>query len=592
MLLAAGIAAGIVTVGAGVAAERVGATVGATVGAAVGAVIAAVAGAVGAVAAVAIAGAVGGIIAGIVPAAPVGAAALAGADAAAGRVGATVAAAAAVVGAVVGAAGTTVAVAAFDAPHAASKTQHSTSTTGATDGTRIGSTPSPIFSNETNSPEDTCHAPCRMHCRQPVRVRRSPDAARNDTADRGETMHADAATDIVIIGGGVIGCAIAYELAVRGVGVTVVEQREVAASASGASAGGVRQQGRDLRELPLALRAIPRWQGLADRLGADVEYRRGGHLTLIEDEAHLPMLAQAVERQRAAGLDIRLLEPHDLATVMPGVASGVVAGSYTPEDGHANPILTTKAFADAAVRHGATLHEHTAVTGFRHDTTSGAITGVETAAGSIACRIVINATGAWAGVVAAMAGAALPLVPACYQMLVTAPAPPLLEPVVGCVGRALSLKQVPEGGFVIGGGWAGTVHLDTGAPGTIGRHIAGSAAACTGILPLLLHLPLLRAWSGMEGESPDGIPMIGYAPNVGGLFHACGFTGHGFAIAPEVGAAVAEWLSTGTPPYDLSAFDPARFAGGAIPARHLPFGTVDVTRNEPLNTLGMQQRAG
>lgn len=386
-------------------------------------------------------------------------------------------------------------------------------------------------------------------------------------------------TDVAIIGGGVMGCAIAYELARRGVAVTVIEQREVAASASGASAGGVRQQGRDLRELPLALRAIPRWPGLANELGADVEYRRGGHLTLIEDEALLPAFAAGVERQRAAGLDIRLVEPRDLESLLPGVAPSVVAGSYTPEDGHANPILTTKAFADAAMRHGATLRERTTVTALRRDQT-GRIVAVETDAGMLPCRWVVNAAGAWAGAVARLAGAELPLRPACYQMLVTAPAPPLLSPVVGCVGRALSLKQVPEGSFVIGGGWAGTVHLDTGAPGTVGRHIAGSAAACTGILPLLRQLPLLRAWSGMEGESPDGIPMIGPAPDAPGLFHCCGFTGHGFAIAPEVGALVGAWLATGTPPNDATAFDPARFAGGAVPERVLPMATRDFTRNE------------
>ncbi|MCA1668106.1 MAG: FAD-binding oxidoreductase, partial [Thermomicrobia bacterium] len=110
--------------------------------------------------------------------------------------------------------------------------------------------------------------------------------------------------------------------------------------------------------------------------------------------------------------------------------------------------------------------------------------------------------------------------------------------------------------------------------------------ACTGILPLLRQLPLLRAWSGMEGESPDGIPMIGPAPDVPGLFHCCGFTGHGFAISPEVGAVVGEWLATSTPPYDLQAFDPARFAGGALPARILPMGTVDFTRNEQIPQPG------
>jgi len=379
----------------------------------------------------------------------------------------------------------------------------------------------------------------------------------------------ESSTDVAIIGGGVIGCAIAWNLARRGVSTVIIEQREVAASASGASAGGVRQQGRDLRELPVALRAIPQWPGLADALGADIEYRRGGHLTLIEDETLLPTLAAAVERQRAAGLHIALLEPNDLARVMPGVASHVVAGAYTPEDGHANPILTTKAFADAAVRAGAQLWERTIVTGFRRDAT-GRVIAVETSAGPLACRWAVNAAGAWASVVAAMAGTTIPLVPACYQMLVTAPAAPLLAPVVGCMGRALSLKQVPSGGFVIGGGWAGTVHLDSGKPGTIAAHIAGSAAACVGVLPLLRHLPLVRAWSGMEGESADGIPLIGPDATVPGLFHSCGFSGHGFALSPEIGALVAAWLAEGTPPYDATAFAPARFADGHIPARVLP----------------------
>lgn len=384
-----------------------------------------------------------------------------------------------------------------------------------------------------------------------------------------ETAYHAQGAEVVIIGGGVIGCAIAWRLARRGVSVTILEQREVAASASGASAGGVRQQGRDLRELPLALRAIPRWPDLADALGTDIEYRRGGHLTLIENEALLPTLAAGVQRQRAAGLQIELLEPDGLAQVMPGVAPQVVAGAYTSEDGHANPILTTKALADAAVRAGARLREHTTVTGFRRDG-AGHIIAVETSAGAFSCRWIVNATGAWAGETARMAGTVIPLVPACYQMLVTAPAPPLLAPVVGSVERALSLKQVPSGGFVIGGGWPGTVHLDTGRPGTVAAHIAGSAAACTGVLPLLRGLPLVRAWSGMEGESADGIPIIGPDANAPGLFHCCGFTGHGFALAPEVGSLVADWLADGKPPHDTTAFDLARFANGHIPERVLP----------------------
>src|SRR3954462_9990823 len=110
--------------------------------------------------------------------------------------------------------------------------------------------------------------------------------------------------DVAVIGGGVEGCSIAWHLARAGVSVTLLERWQIASAASGASAGGVRHQGRDLREFPLAFRAIDRWRTLEAELGTDLSYRRGGHLTTIEHEDDLPALITSTELQAALGLDI------------------------------------------------------------------------------------------------------------------------------------------------------------------------------------------------------------------------------------------------------------------------------------------------
>src|SRR5919205_520859 len=130
-------------------------------------------------------------------------------------------------------------------------------------------------------------------------------------------------------------------------------------AASAASAGGVRQQGRDLRELPLAIASIARWEHLEDELQADVHYYREGHLRVVEDAQRLTEVQPWLEAQRELGLDIRLVDGDDLAELAPGLSPGVSFGTYTPNDGHANPILTTKAFAAAAARYGAHMYPFT-----------------------------------------------------------------------------------------------------------------------------------------------------------------------------------------------------------------------------------------
>jgi sarcosine oxidase subunit beta len=366
-------------------------------------------------------------------------------------------------------------------------------------------------------------------------------------------------SDVVVIGAGVEGSSIAYQCARRGMSVTIVEAREVASQASGASAGGVRQQGRDPRELPVALRAIGMWPSLTEELEADLEYYQQGHLTMVADEADLPAMEASVARQREGGLDVRMLYGDDLREIVPLASPEMIAGAYCPTDGHANPIATTKAFAAAAVRLGARLLDWTPVT--RIVTDSGRATGVETADGVIEAGTVIVAAGAWSAALCETAGFTIPVRTRAPQMMLTTRMPHALDPVVGCVGRALSLKQLRYGQYLIGGGWPATVYLDVERP--IGRNkhnsISGSAWASSSVWPVLRHTQIVRVWAGLEAEAEDLVPVLGATP-VERMLIATGFSGHGFALSPYIGVLLAELAATGTTPIPLTGLTLDRFA--------------------------------
>jgi sarcosine oxidase subunit beta len=367
--------------------------------------------------------------------------------------------------------------------------------------------------------------------------------------------------EVVVIGGGVIGCSTAYQLARRGVRVTLVEAREVACAASGASAGGVRQQGRDPRELPIAMRAIAMWPSLSDELQADLEYYQQGHLTVVADESDLPWLEARVAEQRAAGLDLRMVYADDLREIVPGVHPAMLAGVYCPSDGHAMPIRTTRALADAAVRHGARLLERTPVS--RIVTGSGRVRGVETPDGVIAADWVVLAAGAWSPELCASAGFSVPIHVRAPQMLLTTPLPHVLDPVVGCVGRLLSLKQLRYGNYLIGGGWPASVYMDRPRPIGLTQHdsITGSARVSSSVWPDLLRTEVLRVWSGLEAETTDVVPILGPVPQLEGLLLATGFSGHGFALAPYIGVLMADLITTGDTAIPLDDLALTRFEG-------------------------------
>lgn len=369
--------------------------------------------------------------------------------------------------------------------------------------------------------------------------------------------------EVVVIGSGIIGSATAYYLARAGIDVILVDRAgpNTGGTASQACAGGVRQQGRVTAEIPLAIYAIGLWEGLEAELEADLHYRRDGMTVMTDDENLIPVLQKRVFAEQALGLDVRVISQNELHELIPGLSTRMIAGSYCPTDGHADPLRTIDAFIRAARRLGARVKWQCPV---EHIITEkDRIAAVQTTREQINCRQVVLAAGYWSRGLAASVGLDLPLKPYALQMMVTARRPHKLDQVLGWLGHGISLKQVPSGGFVIGGGWPGYGEPDTYRTHLLPGSMAKSARTTVDLYPSLAEIPIVRAWVGIEAFCKDEMQIVGTVPNVEGLVLAAGFSGHGFGIGPGVGALIARYAKTGAMPAELKPFGFERFGKDA-----------------------------
>jgi glycine/D-amino acid oxidase-like deaminating enzyme len=420
----------------------------------------------------------------------------------------------------------------------------------------------------------------------------------------------DRACDVFVIGGGIVGCAIAYQLARRGVDVVLAERTEIAWEQSGRNWGFVRQQGRDPAEVPLMMEANHIWRGLEAELGADVEWIQGGNLALAQTPERLALMESWLGTARQFGLDTRLLTPGELPALVPGLAGRWLGGLYTPSDGHAEPRKATWALAHAARRFGARLYERAGVESV--ETQGGAVRGVATEAGPVRARTVVCAAGAWSARLLRPLGLHLPQRWVRNTVARTTPAPPLTR--AGVWGPAVSLRQRRDGTLNIAAGGAAdhdvtlesfrharlffpnywrnrrlfqfhvgrplVQNLASALPGSAAHRHPGTwdrghepepnpvkvrrALAEIGrLFPAMGPLGVTSAWAGHIDATPDALPIIGEA-GPSGLVVATGFTGHGFAMGPIVGRLVAELVVDGKPSLDLRQFRLSRFAEGDI----------------------------
>jgi len=368
-------------------------------------------------------------------------------------------------------------------------------------------------------------------------------------------------TDILIVGGGVIGNSIAYHLARQGRQVLVIDRANIAdsPSASWASAGGVRRQGRHPAEAKLASEAIQHWKTLEQELEADIGYRKGGNLLVIESDTEINNLYKFVNQQHEMGFkDIQFVDRKEALSIAPGLNERVVAGSYSPDDGQADPILTTQAFFRAAQRYGASYWTGVYTSSlFMHQ---NRIVGAKTERGEVKAAHIILTTGAWSDELATSIGLRLPIRTRALQMILSTPSHNYqLKPVISSMSRALSLKQVANGGFLLGGGWLGDPSHDRRSYNMRSSSMQGNWATAMELLPVVGEQHIARSWCGLEAQSIDDIPFIGQIPGLSGFTLAVGFSGHGFALAPAVGRCVADQIN-GLPTPELDELHPSRIA--------------------------------
>ena len=363
--------------------------------------------------------------------------------------------------------------------------------------------------------------------------------------------------DVLIQGGGGAGCSAALHLAQRGLRVILLERGLVGGQASGVNYGGVRQQGRHPAELPIARRSREIWGRLKDLVGTEAEFTVTGHLKLARSDAEEAELIAYLDVAKQYDLPLRMIGRNAIHREYPWLGPKVLAGSFAPEDGAANPRLLAPALANAARAAGADIREHSEVVSHAHD---GARFTLRTRADDdYAAPVLLNMAGFWGGAVAEAFGEPVPVAPLSPNMAVTEPLPYVVEPNLGVVGGNVYLRQIPRGNVIFGGGHG---ENDPAAPWSrpLPEVTMESARLAIELVPMLAGAQIIRSWTGIDGQMPDRIPVIGRSRTTPGLFHAFGFSGHGFQLGPGIGAIMAELIVDGHTDIPLDAFRIERFA--------------------------------
>jgi sarcosine oxidase subunit beta len=374
-------------------------------------------------------------------------------------------------------------------------------------------------------------------------------------------------TDVIVVGGGIMGAATAFFLRKRGLSVALLERDLVGQKASGTNFGNVRRQGRFLPQMPLSHRARAIWGRMPELIGEDAEFIPTGGLRVAMRQDDVGRIEQYARDAREWGLELELISANALRARFPFLSPEAVMGSLSPEDGHANPRLAAPAFGRAARREGALVHENTKVLSIAKGAEDFS---VETTAGLFRAPLLQVSSGAWGRAMAAGFGEDVPLVPRGPQMGVTEPLPYRIEPVLALSSvvpiEGVYLRQVKRGNIVFGGGARTEVSLEEGFAHVDPLNTLNQLPQLRRLLPAIAPLSVIRTWSGVEGYMPDDIPIMGPSGRVSGLFYAFGFCGHGFQLGPGVGETMAQLIATGEPGVPIEPFSITRFAGAKAAA--------------------------
>ena len=369
--------------------------------------------------------------------------------------------------------------------------------------------------------------------------------------------------DVIIIGGGVNGCAAAYYLAKKGVRDVIVLEADKSIGHGGSSrnGGGVRQSGRDMRELPYAMYAVNNmWPFLSEELGIDVEYYQKGNLRLGKTEAHIQKLEDLASRSRELGLDMNVVDAQTVKEICPYLSEEVIGASWCPTDGHANPMITTLAYYIRALEKGVRFFTDARVV--KLEKYKGRLRRVIMESGEVfEAETVIIAAGYASRYLARTVGIDVPLYTYFEEALVTEMQPYMFDIMLGTADGDFYGHQSQHGSFVFGcdSGLEDGIDMPLNELKTSAVTAPSGCRAIMGYIPLLADAKIVRTWGGWIDMCHDGVPVISRVEEVPGMILACGFTGHGFGTAPAVGLMLAQMTTGEKTAVDISALGYDRF---------------------------------
>ncbi|MFO6463371.1 NAD(P)/FAD-dependent oxidoreductase [Jannaschia sp. KMU-145] len=358
-----------------------------------------------------------------------------------------------------------------------------------------------------------------------------------------------AAYDVAVVGGGLVGLTAAWHLAQDGASVVLLEAGDLGAEASGANAGSLHLQiqypefvkyGDDwarayVPTLRFLAASIDLWQEMSEAVGEDLNVRVKGGIVVARTDEQMRAIAAKARIEASVGIVSEVLGREELRAVAPYLSDAAIGGGFCAGEGKADPLRATPALARAAMAAGVDIRTRTAVTGIARDAQGFALA---TPGGTVRAARVVDAAGARAAECAAMVGVPIDLGGFPLQVTVTEPVAPLIPHLVYSAAGKLSLKQAPNGGCIVGGGWAARVRGDGGLA-TDPANFAANMGIAADVVPGLGQARALRSWTAWVNGTPDWRPIIGEAPGVPGFFLAI-FPWVGFSAAPMTGRVVAD----------------------------------------------------
>jgi len=363
------------------------------------------------------------------------------------------------------------------------------------------------------------------------------------------------AAEIIVIGGGIFGLFCALTLAEAGKSVIILERSRVWSEASAVNAGSLAVQNKLPALVPYALWAWELWGTMSDRLGADVGVRRDGGYKVAFSDAEAERLDQALDEQRALGLNAQRLDRHEIRALAPWISPECVAATFSPEDGYASPTLVGPALRRKVEAAGVMLIENAGVQAIRQT----ASIRVETTRGIFLAEKLALTTGAWSMKLAAMVGSKLPVSLDVNMVSVTEPAKLTIPNIITHARGILTLKQVANGSCLIGGGWQGVGTINDARKDIDYDQLVHNLRLAMRVIPGLSKLNVLRSWAGYEGVTPDSYPYLGLLPGHGNIFCAACARG-GFTLGPLMGQLLGELILSGATSKPIDIFDPGRFS--------------------------------